>query len=125
MSDETNANPIADRGETAAAPIRAFFLTLGAAARQSGLSKASVSRAIRQGKLSAIRCEETGSFKIDPAELARYLEAASVIRAQTVPTEQSVTRDASLVPMALLEERKLRELAEARLRARQVISNRF
>src|SRR3954468_3037282 len=46
-----------------------MFLTLGEASKQSGFSKATLSRAIRDGKLSAQRSPETNSFKIDPAEL--------------------------------------------------------
>ncbi len=56
------------------------FLTLGAAARHAGLSKATISKAIKYGKLSAERCLETGSFKIHVAELGRYLEAVRVVR---------------------------------------------
>lgn len=99
MSDETNANP--------------FYLTLGAAAKHAGLSKATISRAIRLGKLSAQRCPDTHSFKIDPAELQRYTETAQVVRA-----EQAATPGQTAEPppqTALIEERAARELAEARL----------
>src|SRR5687767_8121919 len=58
-----------------------MFLTLGEAAKHSGLSKATVSRAIRDGKLSAQKSPDTGSYKIDPAELHRYTEATKVLRA--------------------------------------------
>jgi hypothetical protein len=58
-----------------------MFLTLGEASKQSGFSKATLSRAIRDGKLSAQRSPETNSFKIDPAELHRYSEAMQVLRA--------------------------------------------
>ena len=57
-----------------------IFLTLGEAASQAGLSKSTVSRAIRDGKLSATRSVETNSFKIDPAELHRYKDAVQVVR---------------------------------------------
>ena len=50
------------------------MLTLGEAARYCGVSKATISKAIRVGKLSATRRED-GSWSIDSAELARYLEA--------------------------------------------------
>ena len=48
--------------------------TLGEAARQCGVAKGTISKAIKTGKLSATRRED-GSWKIDNAELARYLEA--------------------------------------------------
>ena len=64
-----------------------MFLTLGQASQQSGFSKATLSRAIRDGKLSAQKSVETQSFKIDPAELHRYTEAMQVLRA-TAETER-------------------------------------
>jgi DNA-directed RNA polymerase specialized sigma54-like protein len=44
--------------------------TLGEAARATGMSKAAISRAIKNGTLSAERLD-SGSFKIEPAELHR------------------------------------------------------
>jgi excisionase family DNA binding protein len=70
-----------------------MFITLGVAAKQTGISKATLSRAIRDGKLSANRSAETNSFKIDQAELHRYTESVKVVR-NTVAKEheqQSVT----------------------------------
>jgi excisionase family DNA binding protein len=49
-------------------------LTLGQAAKQVGVSKPTLSKAIASGKLSATRRED-GSWSIDPAELCRYVEA--------------------------------------------------
>ena len=49
------------------------MLTLGAAARQLGVSKGTINKAIATGKLSATRRED-GSWAIDGSELARYLE---------------------------------------------------
>jgi|SRR5271169_1222862 len=69
-----------------------MHVTLGAAARQSGLSKSTISRAIRDGKLSAIRSPDTGSYKIEQSELARYLEATAVVRATA---ETGVPADAT------------------------------
>src|SRR3954451_7339103 len=70
-----------------------MFLTLGEASKQSGFSKATLSRAIRDGKLSAERSLETNSFKIDPAELHRYSEAMAVVRntAETEREERTAT----------------------------------
>jgi excisionase family DNA binding protein len=46
------------------------MITLGEAARLTGLGKTTVSRAIKAGRLSAARTA-IGSYEIDPAELAR------------------------------------------------------
>jgi excisionase family DNA binding protein len=58
-----------------------MHVTLGEAARQSGISKSTLSRALKDGKLSAVRSTDTGSYKIEQSELARYLEATAVQRA--------------------------------------------
>ena len=112
VSAETRVNP--------------HFLTLGQAAKQSGLAKATISRAIRDGKLSATRSADTASYKIDPAELCRYAEAVKVLRAtaETEGKKHSATPSvASETPsetalehrLALVEERLRRELAEQRV----------
>ena len=56
-------------------------VTLGEASRQTGRSKSQVSRAIRDGKLSAERSVETGSFRIEQSELQRWQDATTVVRA--------------------------------------------
>ena len=45
-------------------------VTLGQAARLTGLGKTTITRAIKAGKLSATRRED-GSYEIDPSELSR------------------------------------------------------
>lgn len=45
-------------------------LTLGGAAKEAGVSKGTLSKAVKSGKLSADKNED-GSFAIDPAELFR------------------------------------------------------
>ena len=65
--------------------------TLGEAARQCGVAKGTISKAIKTGKLSATRRED-GSWKIDNAELARYLEAnGHRFRSDTVETGRPET----------------------------------
>jgi hypothetical protein len=54
--------------------IRNFGATFGEAARQWGVAKGTISKAIKTGKPSATRRED-GSWSIDKAELARYLDA--------------------------------------------------
>lgn len=51
-------------------------LTLGQAAKQAGVSKPTLSRAINEGRISAKKRED-GSYGIDPAELMRWKEAYS------------------------------------------------
>ena len=46
------------------------MFTLGEAAREVGMAKSAISRAIKTGRLSATR-QEDGSYAIDPAELFR------------------------------------------------------
>jgi hypothetical protein len=48
--------------------------TLGAAARATGKSKATISRAIKAGRLSAARSDD-GGYAIDPSELSRVYPA--------------------------------------------------
>jgi hypothetical protein len=50
--------------------------TLGQAARATGKSKPTIARAIKSGRISALRTE-TGEFAIDPAELHRVFQPAS------------------------------------------------
>lgn len=63
--------------------------TLGEAAKATGFSKPTLSRAIKKGKLSAKRLEDR-SYSIDPAELDRWKDAnghrnGSVKRTETLP----------------------------------------
>ncbi len=57
--------------------------TLGEAAKATGKSKATISKAIKGGRISATK-DETGTFSIDPAELHR-------VYAPTVSKEQDKT----------------------------------
>lgn len=50
-------------------------LSLSAAAKEVDRSKSTLSRAIKDGRLSAIRCQD-GSYEIDPAELYRVFPLA-------------------------------------------------
>jgi predicted site-specific integrase-resolvase len=57
--------------------------TLGEAAKATGKSKATISKAIKSGRISAKK-DETGTFNIDPSELHR-------VYPPTVSTEQNKT----------------------------------
>jgi excisionase family DNA binding protein len=61
------------------------MITLGEAARLTGLGKTTVARAIKAGRLSATRTV-TGSYEIDPAELTRCYP----IKAATEATDATV-----------------------------------
>jgi hypothetical protein len=51
--------------------------TLGEAAKATGKSKATISKAIKSGRISA-RKDETGTFHIDPSELHRVYPPAAL-----------------------------------------------
>jgi hypothetical protein len=86
--------------------------SLGQAAKETGLDKSTISRAIKSGRLSAQRKEGGGGYEIDPAELFRVFPPASKEQAPlSLPTDASTD--------VLLENRELRiklEAAEARIR---------
>ena len=90
--------------------------SLGQAAKETGLDKSTISRAIKSGRISAQRKDGGGGYEIDPAELFRVFPPA--------PKEQSPIP----LPMTdtstdvLLENRELRirlEAAEARIRDKE------
>lgn len=86
------------------------MLTLGAAARQLGVSKGTISKAIASGKLSATRRED-GSWAIDGSELARYVDVnGHRFRSDTVAGEQAETPDSDVAEL-----RARADLAEQRL----------
>lgn len=62
--------------------------TLGTAAKATGVSKPTLCRAIKSGKLSANRNED-GSYSIDPAELFRVYTPVSETGDKTDKMEQS------------------------------------
>jgi excisionase family DNA binding protein len=67
--------------------------TLGQAAKATGLSKPTLSEAIKKGKISAVK-NENGSFSIDPAELHRvYPPVASPASKEEIETEHLLTHD--------------------------------
>jgi len=97
------------------------MLTLGAAARFCGISKGTISKAIASGKLSATRRED-GSWAIDGAELARYLEVnGHRFRSETAASEPSETPDtvSEFRLRAELAEQKLADLQSALAEMRQ------
>jgi hypothetical protein len=85
-------------------------LSLGQAAKEVGLDKSTLSRAIKRGRLSAQRTD-SGGYAIDPAELFRVFPPSS----QKPP---ALSPPMPTPPEALIENRELRiklEAAELRL----------
>jgi len=64
------------------------MFSMGEAARQAGVSKATIHRHIKAGKLSAVR-KDDGSYSIDPAELFRVYPPTK--RDETVSVRHSET----------------------------------
>jgi len=60
--------------------------TLGEAAKATGISKASISRAINSGRISAVK-NEGGSFSIEPVELHRVYPPKSSATVSVTPSE--------------------------------------
>jgi hypothetical protein len=65
-------------------------LTMGQAAKESGISKATLSRAIKSGRLSAVPNDRNG-FDIDPAELFRAFPRNTGNGSGNSAVKQSVT----------------------------------
>jgi hypothetical protein len=90
------------------------MFSLSQAAKHARVSKATIHRAIKSGRLSALR-QDDGSYQIDPAELHRVYEV--VVTSETTETAEGrsdeTTRNSLRTPavlMAVLEA----ELAGAR-----------
>ena len=88
--------------------------SLGQAARETGLDKLTLSRAIKSGRLSAQRKDGNGGYEIDPAELFRVFPPAPKAEVSSPP----VGAPADM----LLENRELRiklEAAETRIKDKE------
>lgn len=78
------------------------MVSMGEAARQAGVSKATIHRHIKAGKLSAVR-KEDGSYAIDPAELFRAYpaprqpETVSVRQVETPAETPETAREITLL----------------------------
>lgn len=96
------------------------FLTLSQAAKAISKSKSTLNRAIKSGRLSAVRNED-GTFSIDPSELARAFPQNAPERASMVHHELAVerpgTEDSNKVFML---EQLLEKEREALAREREV-----
>lgn len=90
--------------------------TLGQAARAAGKSKATISKAVRAGRISAARGSD-GTYQIDPAELHRVYQPAVALPSTETATAvhqetAALERENALLREMLERERGLnRELA--------------
>lgn len=66
--------------------------TLGEAAKATGKSKATISKAIKNGRISAFK-DETGTFHIDPSELHRVYPVTTSIELHETPANTFVKTD--------------------------------
>jgi len=89
------------------------MLTMGQAAKQAGVSKATLSRAIKSGKVSAKK-NGKGGWDIDPAELHRVFPATPATGGGNSAMKQNATPAAT--PAATVETARL-EAEVAGLRA--------
>lgn len=80
-----------------------MYLTLGQAAKETGKSKATISKYIKTGKLSVVSKNDSG-FQIDPSELFRVFPAN---KQQTGKNEQSLTPEIHTANSALQTEIEL------------------
>jgi excisionase family DNA binding protein len=79
--------------------LETSVLTLGEASKHLGVSKPTLSKAIKTGKLSATRREDS-SWAIDGAELDRYWQANQHrMRQATLPTPLAETVDTQVAEL--------------------------
>lgn len=86
------------------------MLTLGQAAKETGLSKPTISAAIKSGRLSAAR-GEGGQYQIDPAELFRVYPPSSKedvgsLQDKTPPNTTVLQREIELLREQLEREKE-------------------
>ncbi len=68
--------------------------TLATAAEAAKVSKPTVFKWIKKGKISATKTDD-GTYRIDPAELHRYLDSVAKEKAPQEPTQQAATEAVS------------------------------
>ena len=90
--------------------------TLGQAAKATGKSKATIHRAVQSGKLSAVKDEASGTFRIDPAELHRIFPAVSLEHARNGDLRQNeTTAETDMLRAQLEQERQERQRERVQL----------
>lgn len=102
-SEIRSRNPSAERSATP------MTYTLATAAEVAGKTKPTIWRAVKSGKISARRLDD-GSFRIEPAELDRYLAATN----ETPPHETAMRSDTGAV-LGEMDAKALQEAITLRL----------
>jgi predicted site-specific integrase-resolvase len=81
------------------------MFTLGQAAKETGLSKPTISKAIAKGKLSAIK-NPNGSYSVEPSELFRVFSPKGKSKAKSLQLEtHNLHQDLQAKIEAITEER--------------------
>lgn len=97
-------------------------LTLGQAAKQAGLSKPTLSKHIRNGKLTAKKNDD-GVFDISEAELGRFIASRRVSTSEPATPAQGVEPVVVAGDVALAVEReKARQLQERLEEAKEALA---
>ena len=84
------------------------MLTLGQAAKETGFSKPTISKAINKGRLSATK-NEKGEYAIDPAELFRVFPIASKPPVSDLQSETHIYTNDLQRELDVLREERTRE----------------
>lgn len=100
--------PLGEQLETGCVQV---VLTLGQAAKETGLSKATLSKALKSGRLSYV-AKTTAGYEIDPAELFRVFppKRALTVSSERLETPPETGSEADRREIQLLRE----QLAEVR-----------
>jgi len=84
------------------------MLTLGQAAKETGVSKPTISKAISKGRLSSTK-NEKGEYEIDPAELFRVFPLASKPPVSDLQSETPIYTNYLQRELDVLQEERTRE----------------
>src|SRR3712207_3044937 len=80
------------------------MFTLAAAARHAGVTKTSVHRWVKSGKVSASKAAD-GTLRIDPAELRRYLDSVAAVTVRDGTRDGTPEQSVMAPDIASLRER--------------------
>jgi hypothetical protein len=95
--------------------VNVAYLSLGQAAKEAGVSKATISKTLKNGRLSYV-AKTTAGYEIDPAELFRVFpkKPLGTVSSERSQTPEETAESASLaVEVRFLRER-LAELQDER-----------
>lgn len=77
-----------------------MYITLGQAAHSYSISKSQLSKAIKDGKISVAEKHSDGSYRLDPAEVARF---KNTMRPKPQNTSQPPAETPETPPSAVLK----------------------